>query len=257
MLERAARRAAARYALLVAGLGGAVEFASWPTARGAPVARGLAAPVSSSAYDSLVQRVEAVRRSLAREYTIQGSPEVLQRAREYALSAVLDQLLPRWNGTRWSFNGTAKRPGEGSIACGVFVSTILGEAGFRVQRLALARQPSEFIIETLVQRSRIKRFSNVPVERFVEQVRASGPGLYLVGLDCHVGFLVNRGDGLLFVHSSYVYPWTVICEDASHSRPLVVSKYRVVGKLLDDAMMRKWLDGSTFETKLFRRGSAS
>jgi hypothetical protein len=39
-----------------------------------------------------------------------------------------------------------------------------------------------------------------------------------VGLDIHVGFIVNTGGEVYFIHSSYVDPYVVVREKALESR---------------------------------------
>ena len=53
---------------------------------------------------------------------------------------------PAWNGTPWSFSGTAAAPGRAPIACGYFVSTALEHAGLAVERRRLAQQAAEHIV---------------------------------------------------------------------------------------------------------------
>jgi hypothetical protein len=55
-----------------------------------------------------------------------------------------------------------------------------------------------------------------------------------VGLDIHVGFIVNTGDEVYFVHSSYVELYAVIREKAIESRVLASSNYRVLGNIFAD-----------------------
>jgi hypothetical protein len=72
-----------------------------------------------------------------------------------------------------------------------------------------------------------------------------------VGLDVHVGFIVNSGDEVYFVHSSYVEPYTVIREKAIESRILAGSNYRVLGNILaDDELISTWLTGKAIATKI-------
>jgi hypothetical protein len=114
----------------------------------------------------------------------------------------------------------------------------------------MARRPSEAIIRSLVSERYIRRFSDAPIERFVAAVRRMGPGLYLVGLDNHVGFLVVERDAASFVHSTYLRPTCVTAEPASTSPALVASRYRVVGRLsADPALLRKWLTGERIATR--------
>lgn len=168
--------------------------------------------------------------------------------------AMIDTVLPRWDGTDWGFYGTTIVPRSGEIACGYFVSTTLQEAGVRVERARLAQQPAEDIIKTLVPASAITRFSNVPVEQFAAATARQGDGLYLVGLDNHVGFLVVRQGEVLFHHASYVTPRKVVREPAVTSMPIVESKYRVTGKLFTDAaLVEAWLEQSPVTTRVRTR----
>lgn len=171
---------------------------------------------------------------------------VLNEARRRLLSLVREDLVPFWYGTPWDFNGTTEVPGSGKIACGYFVTTILRDAGVVLDRVHLAQQASETIIKSLVDSHSIKRFSNSSLSTFLDAVRDWGDGLYIVGLDMHVGFLVSESGEVRFVHSSYVEPLCVVDEDASGSRVLGASSYRVLGKLTgDDRFMIAWLRGES------------
>lgn len=175
---------------------------------------------------------------------------VVREAAHYLEEALIDVVLPRWDGTPWAFSGTSTTPRTGSIACGYFVTTALEEAGLRVERRRLAQQASEIIVTSLVPPEAIERFSNVPVEDFTARVAKKGRGLYVVGLDNHVGFLIVRSGKVLFHHSSYVGPIAVVREEATASSPLRDSKYRVVGKLFtDDALVEAWIRGAPVPTK--------
>ena len=214
------------------------------------------APTSSkrqpgARYEEILAAVEAKRVSFARRYR-EGSDEekqrVLQEAGEYLVDVLSQQLFPRWYGTPWDFNGAARRPGEGPIACGVFVARVLAHAGFSISSVArLAQQPSEVIIKNLVPRSEIRRFSSVKPEKVEAVLRNWGKGVYIVGLDIHVGFVVNDGDSIRFVHSSYYDPpRAVVSEPLLGRNPLADSQYRVVGRLTNPTTLRKWVLGEPF-----------
>ena len=71
-------------------------------------------------------------------------------------------------------------------------------------------------------------------------------GLYIVGLDHHVGFLVREGERLDFCHSSYVDPpLGVVCQPASDD-PALASRYYIIGRLLTDDMIVSWLTDEPF-----------
>ncbi len=96
---------------------------------------------------------------------------------------------------------------------------------------------------------RVKRFRDRPVGEVEAYVRAQGDGLYKVGLDNHVGFIVKRGDEVRFVHSSYYQREIgVLSEPLDGYNPLAHSRYRIVGSLLGDAMMKAWITGTDLST---------
>jgi len=104
------------------------------------------------------------------------------------------------------------------------------------------QQASENIIRSLTAEPHIKRFRRIPIEDFVKTVKDWGPGIYVVGLDIHTGFIVNNGDEVYFVHSSYVDPFMVVKETALDSKILQTSAYRVLGKVTaDDELIKGWL----------------
>ena len=114
----------------------------------------------------------------------------------------------------------------------------------------MAQQASENIILSLTTDPFVKRFRRAPVGEFVNAVKESGPGLYIVGLDVHVGFIVNTGSDVYFVHSSYAEPYVVLKEKASESGILASSKYRVLGNIsADERLIRDWLTGKAIPTR--------
>lgn len=194
----------------------------------------------------MLTKVEDERVALAQRY--QQATSELQRAgivtqaRGALTRSIYTEILPSWYGTRWDFNGTTEVPRQGKIACGYFVSTVLRDAGWRVQRARLAQQASENIILSLTAEPYIKRFRRIPIGDFVNSVKEWGPGIYVVGLDIHTGFIVNNGDEVYFVHSSYVDPFMVVKERALDSKILQTSAYRVLGKITaDDELIQRWL----------------
>jgi len=213
----------------------------------------LPTPAASAAEDYLarIAALESQRAALAGTYVAASTDEersaVLDRAREAVTSALVEDLIPAWHGTRWDFNGTSQVPQQGEIACGYYVTTLLRDAGFRVQRVRLAQQASENIIKTLVGEDRIERYRFKPSREVAEATAARGDGLYIVGLDCHVGFLAVKDGETRFLHSSYMSPLCVVDEKAATSMPFQ-SDYRVVGKLLDPPMLIAWLEGRAFPT---------
>jgi hypothetical protein len=172
---------------------------------------------------------------------------VIEAARMRVFHVIVHQLIPAWEGTPWDFWGTTQVPGQGQIACGYYVSTLLEHAGFEVERVKLAQQASEKIIKTFTEEEQIWRTSDATVERSLRPVVESGAGIYIVGLDYHVGLLVNDGEQIRFCDSSYINPSAVLCQDPAEAFSYS-SRYRVIGKLLDDDMLVAWLEGQALPT---------
>jgi hypothetical protein len=205
-------------------------------------------------YKEAIAKIDAERGALASEYrqanTQAKKKRVIDRARKVITRSIINDLFPFWYGTDWDFNGVTETPNQGKIACGYFVSTLLRDAGWKVERARLAQQPSENIILSLTAEPHVKRFRRVAVGDFAKAVKEWGEGLYVVGLDIHTGFIVNIGGEVYFVHSSYVEPHKVVKERAVESRILSSSNYRVIGKLSgDDQLVTKWFFRSAIPTR--------
>jgi hypothetical protein len=206
-------------------------------------------------YDARREALEKDRDRIAKRLAKADADQredVIDEARTRLLDAFESDLFPAWIGTTWDFNGTSQVPGEGTIACGYFVTTLLVHAGFDVQRAKLAQQASENIVKTLASEDDIWRFRKGDANVVLAKVHELGDGLYVVGLDNHTGFLFEHaGKPTRFCHASYVDPATVQCEPATDAAAFA-SSYHVVGRVTSDATLARWLAGETFETQLPR-----
>jgi hypothetical protein len=206
-----------------------------------------------AAYPAVLSAADRERADLAAQWRAARDPQaeskVLDRASAALARIVAESILPAWNGTPWSLGGTALGPGEKPVACGYFVSTALEHAGLRVERRRLGQQAAENIVRTLVPADRVARFRRAPLDLFLHTVAGGGDGVYVVGLDYHVGFLVIEG-GTSFFHHASRQAGQVVREPAVLSRALATSSYRVVGKLFDRGLARTWLAGSAVPTHI-------
>ena len=161
--------------------------------------------------------------------------------REGAVVAGMGSLFTYWYGTPWGLGAPqTKVPGRGKINCGSFVGRTLVDAGFNLNARKLQRQPAELIIKSLAPDRLIRRFRRTSMETFLAGVRKMGPGLYIIGLDFHVGYLlVKPDDKVRFIHASYI-THTVLDEPAHSAQPIETSQYRVVGKLFSTDLLAKW-----------------
>ena len=236
-------------ASLLAGLRSCFGQPTSPDSAGSS-ARAAAGPAnySAPAYRASLRRCDLRRRQLAgrfrRARTARDRANCRRGARALLLAELDSTIFPAWEGTPWAFYGTSWEPRRGSIACGYFVTTTLHDAGLRLQRTVLAKQTSETLIKNLTAEAYITRYRGLSRAEFVRQVRALGPGLYVLGLDFHAAFLRVRDDETVqMVHSTYLGPGTVVREPAETSAALP-SKYRVLGKVsADPVFLRHWLLG--------------
>jgi hypothetical protein len=218
-----------------------------PLLMGAAVSCATAPHPAPPDYHALLHSLEARRIAIADRF-IQDSlsrPAILEAARTEVLRSITGELLPAWYGTPWDFNGTTRTPGQGTIACGYFVTTVLLDAGFRVPRIRWAQLAAEPMIRKVAPQA--KRFREADVSAVEAWLKAQGDGLYAVGLDNHVGFITVLNGEVRFVHSNYYQREIgVMAEALEGNNPFAHSHYRVIGKLLDDAMITKWLQGVPF-----------
>jgi hypothetical protein len=191
----------------------------------------------------VLQRKQHIKRSLTNKTL---SPDSLYQMTKITLEdCILNKLIPFWYGTPWDFNGYTNKPNNGFIACGYFVSTILLHAGFSLNRYTLAQQNPYLEAVSIQQNDSVQVYKN-GFDDFHNKFKGCNlEGLYFVGLDCHVGFLLFRANKLIFLHSSYVDPLCVTIENAENSPAFTNSeKYYIAEistnrKLLDD-----WINGS-------------
>ncbi len=202
-------------------------------------------------YEVLKEETERWRKDLEgryREAVDEGGRDAVIEEAAVFLETALPDLMGCWLGTPWDFNGHCETPGGGKIACGYFVATVLRDAGFRVDRYRLARQPSQNILRTFLPKREMSLRVGVPYEQYAAELRELPAGVRIVGLDTHVGFIVSRPGGFRFVHSSGSSPWCVVDEAEAEAEVLRRSNYRVQGNLTANReVVRKWLLGETFE----------
>jgi len=204
-------------------------------------------PYSYANYKKEVDSVLMYRDELASAFPWRHPEHFYAEAGRQFTRRLDERLFPYWEGTDWDFNGTSEVPGKGSIACGYFVTTLLQDMGVNLNRAELSQCASEKMIKSLVSPAHIFRYSNSTIQKFVDEIRAKGDGVYLTGLDQHTGILVCRKGRVDFLHSGGGIPARVIREEALSSSLLVRSAYRVVGKITSDKkFLAKWIRQEKF-----------
>lgn len=196
-------------------------------------------------YCHIIESMKSAKTAFATEIDSgELTPATINKVRTFVYRQIADSLFPYWLDTPWDFNGISQVPGSGTIACGYLVTTLLQHAGFHINRYRVAQLAAEQIVTSLCPQSSIHRYSDMPLDRFCYTMSQLGDGLYVVGLDYHVGFIYVKEKEVFFLHSTYVYPGCVIKEKASESIVLESTRYRIVGKLLGTReFVKQWVEG--------------
>jgi len=194
---------------------------------------GIISTASLPSYDSMKIIISKQRQALYASKE-QRNYDLLERR---FVSIIVDSIFPYWYGTSWDFNGTTQTPGKGSIACGYFVSTILKDADIPLNRVKLGQSASQVFIKTFANKKGTTIFSDKPLDSTLNFIKSKGIGLFIIGLDFHVGFIYNDGKNIWFIHSKWSNPKAVVKENAAESGILYYSKYRIVGKISNNKML--------------------
>jgi hypothetical protein len=165
---------------------------------------------------------------------------------KYLYSKLLNEIVPHWYDTTWDFNGHTNTPNDGEIACGYFVSTTLKHLGFNLNRYKMAQAAGLDEAKLLQPRPELKIYSNVTFKQLKNKVNEIyEDGIYFVGLDNHVGYIVIKDNDLYFLHSSYCDDKVVI-ELAETSLCFRSNIYVFAEITTNKNLMKKWV----FEERL-------
>ncbi|MDX2303115.1 MAG: hypothetical protein NW226_09960 [Microscillaceae bacterium] len=196
-------------------------------------------------YDSLKIEIRTQQFRFSEYYQNADSiqqQKILDQARDYIFYTLKDQVIPFWYATEWDFNGTTETPRQGTIACGYFVTTVLRHSGFHIDKYLLSRKASKALIENTCSYQSIQIFRDYDFKGLLEHLEKLQDGIYILGLDSHVGLLVKSGGKTQFIHSRKPKTVGVIQEKASESRTIESSSIHVIGDLLNnDDFIQNWL----------------
>jgi hypothetical protein len=178
---------------------------------------------------------------------------VRRETRAFIEATLIDDVFPAWMGMPSGGGPTAlatlpHQPGM-SINCSGFLTATLQNAGLVLQsRARFVQAPAVWIQRALLPPDRaIHRYGTLPAAELRARLVADlGDGVYVVGLDVHVGFLVIRGQSVTFVHSSYTDEGVVVEEPLLASLAIAFSRrkgYWVSPLFQDDRLIDLWLHG--------------
>ncbi len=191
-------------------------------------------------YNTLKSRILESRVFFQHFYEV-DSGKALDSASHFIYNKLINELVPHWYNTTWDFNGHTNIPNEGDIACGYFVSTTLKHLGFNLNRYKMAQQAGLIEAQVLQTKQELKHFYNISFDALKQKMNAMyNDGIYFVGLDNHVGYVLIKDKELYFLHSSY-YDDKVMIELAETS-PCFYSNYYVFAEITTNKdLMKKWI----------------
>ncbi|WP_298392292.1 hypothetical protein [Flavobacterium sp.] len=206
---------------------------------------------AKSDYSVAKSKIEAQRKAIKIIYLNASAQErkaILQSTKQVITKNLTASIIPFWYGTKWSFEGYTATPKEGKIACGYFVSTTLSHAGFKLNRYKLAQKEPKKEAELLQMSQDIEVLEKTPIELKKHFISTKKDGLYFVGLDFHVGYLLKENNELFFIHSSYVNLEGVKKETAITSKAFASKKYYIVPITENEKLVKKWILNETVLT---------
>jgi hypothetical protein len=234
-------------ALIAVAIGAATSFVTSP-------ARAGEAAFDAARYGVLLQQVAAHRSALGARYAAsrggRARAAIRDEARRFIVSTLVTDVFPAWMGmpSGAGAGATAALPHEPGmfISCSYFLTAALQNAGLVLEsRARFAQAPAAWIERALLPPGgQIHRYGNLSPEELAQRLVALGDGLYVVGLNIHVGFIVVDDGHARFVHSSYTPPGTVVNEPVASSMAIALSQragYWVSPLFKDDRIIELWL----------------
>ena len=155
------------------------------------------------------------------------------------------KIIPYWYGTPWTFEGHTATPGQGTIACGYFISTTLRDLGINVNRYKLAQQYPINEAKTLALQNEVFEFSESTTEANIQTIRDSlETGVYFLGFDqSHTGFLYKNENGIFLIHSNYIHAQGVSAESIHNSEAFsYYNRFYIAPLSTNRQLLSSWLN---------------
>jgi hypothetical protein len=208
----------------------------------------------AAAYRDVLSGIVVRRAELGARYAetrgARARAAIRSEARRYVVETLVSQVFPAWMGmpSGGGPQATASLPHQPGmyISCSYFLTAALQNAGLVLEsRARFAQAPAAWIERALLPPGgQIHRYGNLAAGELERKLVGLGEGLYVVGLDIHVGFIVVRDGHAFFVHSSYTPPGTVVNEPVVSSMAIALSRrkgYWVSPLFQDDRIIDMWL----------------
>jgi len=191
-------------------------------------------------YKTIISKIKNTKTYFKTLYS-NNKNKAIDSASKYLHYKLINDIIPHWYDTSWDFNGHTNVPNDGLIACGYFVSTTLKHLGFNLNRYKMAQQAGLYEAIALQPKNKLKTYSNKTFSELKEKLNAIyTDGIYFVGLDNHVGYVLIKDKDIYFIHSSYCDNKVVI--ELAETSPCFRSNLYVFAEITtNDDLIKKWI----------------
>lgn len=195
-------------------------------------------------YATIKSTINTDRKQLSQSYkNSTNKSETLNQIRDKFTNHLVTDIIPQWYGTKWSFEGHTEIPKTGSLACGYFVSTTLRDMGININRYKLAQKAPYQEAKVIACGTPIETLQNKTKENLRDYfLTHKKDGLYFIGLDFHVGYILKENKQVYFIHSNYLNNLGPTKEKIEDSKVMNSSVYHLCAITQNDVLLKKWLN---------------
>lgn len=209
--------------------------------------------VKEKKYTQFKARQEHKRQLFYEEYHRSGEQhrkDLISLSQRYIYKTMVDTIFPFWYDTRWDYNGITQTPGKGAIACGYFVTTTLRDMGFKVERARLAQQASANIITSICGEGKTKVIGHNNIDALEKYLLTQEDGLFIMGLDNHIGYLHKQGESIYAIHSNGVSGSMKVVKEPMRLCKLILKSnaYYISALTGNKRAHQKWIQKESFKT---------
>jgi hypothetical protein len=201
----------------------------------------------SGNYETLKKQIATKRAYFQAEWqktNDSAKAKLIEQAGNFLFENLLNQIIPFWYGMPWDLSGYSNVPQKGTVGCSYFVSNTLVACGFNLNRYRLAQTDPIAGSQSLSFNDSVIHFTNEgDMEKLSKTILGHfRDGLYLIGLDIHVGYLLIYGSNLYFIHSSY-YPPKIVCMEYFEKSYGISSSmnYYITPITNNSQLLEKWI----------------
>lgn len=166
-------------------------------------------------YNEQKQNIKLKRQEFFDDYqnaNDSAKSRIIEEAGNYLFDNLLNKIIPFWYKMPWNLSGYSNIPQEGTVGCSYFISNTLLACGFNLNRYRLGQTDPIAGSRSLTFTDSVVKYRNDgSMENLAKIILKNHPeGIYIIGLDIHVGYLLIYKSKLYFIHSAYYYP-NVVC----------------------------------------------